>query len=251
MSSLIRMGSCPMCQKGTDTPCFAEYVDGYHCFSCGAHKKLGGTNYAYRPATAATITSFPHDTTNTVAKFSPNVLEWLYSYYVFDAMIRDYRIMYCKDKEDSLVFPVIKDNEIKFWQQRYFPTKRFKTGGNKSEIFYIKHDSNKLVLVEDYISAIRVASFANVICLWGTHMNYDMSNFIDNIDMTNVSVWLDPDAAGQDAAKKIFNRLENKMHYLSGTRAFAIREQRTLTILDTEKQPKQYSDTELKSILGA
>lgn len=250
MSKLVSMGICPYCNKGHNTPCFAEFTNGYHCYSCGRHKHVTDDFYAFKdPRLISQDTKYPL-VSKDINKFSINVLQWLYKYHVFERLIRKYKIFYSKEKEDSLIFNVIKDNKITFWQQRYFPSKRFKTGGNKNELFFISNpQSTKLVLVEDFISAIRVGELANVICLWGTCMNKDVSNFIKNISICDIKIWLDPDIAGQNAAKTVKNNLIRLLKYDNIDKAFAILEQRTVNILTSEKQPKEYTDSEIKTIL--
>lgn len=249
MSMLLSMGSCPFCLGGKNTPCFATYENGYHCFTCGKKKSCNKAEYAFRPLPIQQVAlKIP----NVTCEFSPTVLYWLYKYYVFEDLIKKYGIYYVPRtdfKEESLLFGIYVKGALTFWQQRYFPTKSFSTGGSKDELFVIKHKSNQIVLVEDFISAIRVGEHANVLCLFGVHINSAMSKFIQNLNM-NIVIWLDPDDAGREASANLFNRLSNLLQNCSKYRAFAVREPRTISIIETENQPKDYCDSEIKQLLG-
>jgi DNA primase len=247
------MGSCPFCLNGKSTPCFAIYENGYFCFTCNAKKSCDALEYAFRPSsTQAIALKVP----NITCDFSPNVLQWLYKYYVFEDKIKKYGIYYIPEDgmvSESLLFGTYINKELVFWQRRFFPSKRFITGGDKNTPFLIRsekdtHYSDTIVLVEDFISAIRVGEHANVLCLWGVHINYNMSKLLQNLDM-NILVWLDPDEAGQTAAQELVSKLSKNMHYCSVYRAFAVREPRTISNLETVKQPKDYCDAEIASIL--
>lgn len=250
MSTLISTGACPFCGNGKSTPCFATYENGYFCFTCGAKKSVSENHYSFRTTKLQSVaTQFPTVTCN----FSPSVLQWLYQYYVFEDLISKYNIYYSPESEtssESLIFGVYRENELVFWQQRFFPRKRFVTGGNKNEIFFITNpESDIVVLVEDYISAIRVGEHANALCLWGVHVNYVMSKLLENLNM-NILVWLDPDEAGQTAAQEVNYRLTKSLQNSAKYKAFAVRESRYVSVLETGKQPKEYSDQEIISILG-
>ncbi len=253
---LINMGACPFCGGGNNTPCFATFDNGYHCFTCGKKKSTDRAQYAYRPMlkTINKDLTLPEHTQNT-CEFSPSVLKWLYSYYVYDELIRKYGIAYVPYAKygvfegESLILPVIIDNQVVSFQQRFFPKKQFLTKGDKTSPFMIKcHNSVTLVLVEDYISAVRVGQHANVICLHGVHVLYDVSKLIQNLNM-NIEIWLDPDEAGQTASKELLTKLAKDAHNCAKYRAFAVREPRTITIRSTKLQPKDYSDYEIQQIL--
>ncbi len=258
MSQLISMGSCPFCLSGTNTPCFATYDNGYFCFTCNKRKSTDRAQYAYRPSLISSDKSMtvPKHTQNT-CEFSPSVLKWLYSYYVYDDLIKKYGIAYVpydkygKFEGESLLLPVYVNHELTFYQQRFFPNKQFITKGDKTSPFIIKHRDNltRIVLVEDYISAVRVGQHSNVICLHGVHVHYNVAKLLQYLNM-NVIIWLDPDEAGQTASKAIMSQLVTAMNINNRDRAFAIRDSRSVTIRSTKLQPKDYSNQELKQILG-
>ncbi len=250
MGHLISTGSCPFCNSGNNTPCFATYSDGYKCFSCG--KQKNDAKYDFQQAVIIPKNPQLIQLTSNVCEFSNNVLQWLYNYYIFEKEIKAYNIYYTftKDKtEESLVFyPNVKPDST-FWQQRFFPSKRFLTFGNKQELQIMPNIGSKLiVLVEDYISAIRVNEYANVLCLWGVHVTHHMLKVLQNFDMS-IAIWLDPDRAGREASRLVLSRLNESMHYCSKYKAFANREPRTVAIVETDEQPKNYSGFQIGKIL--
>ncbi len=151
---LVNMGACPFCGGGNNTPCFATYDNGFHCFTCGKKKSTDRAQYAYRPmlATMDKDLTLPEHTQNT-CEFSPSVLKWLYSYYVYDDLIKQYNIAYVpfaefgQFKGESLILPAITDGKLMSYQRRFFPNKQFITKGDKTSPFVIKcHNSVTIVL---------------------------------------------------------------------------------------------------------
>ncbi len=259
MGLLISTGACPFCGNGNNTPCFAQYSDGYKCFSCGVTKTQDTNNYAFRPTmkTCDKKLDVPEHTQN-IREFSPSVLQWLYKYYVYDDLIKKHGISYVKyDKfnqfeGESLLFPQFHEDKLVFYTRRFFPSKQFIIRGDKSTPLIIKcvHNvCNKVVIVEDFISAIRLAEHVHTVCLSGVHMNFSCRKFLESLTY-NVEIWLDPDEAGQEASKIILSQLSKSMQYGSRYRAFQNRESRTIEIRSTALQPKDYSPQELKQILG-
>jgi len=121
------------------------------------------------------------------------VLKWLYGYYVFKDLIRKHRIGYIEAGR-KLLLPIVIDNEIVFAQTRDVPDKHINTEGDK-QLYKIKTGSKRLILVEDYISAIRIGELCDVYCLFGTYIQpHEIKLILDEYNY--VSVWLDGDKAG-------------------------------------------------------
>ncbi len=253
MGTLLSTGSCPFCLSGTKTPCFATYDDGYKCFTCGKIKK---TSYAWKPFLINTPSKgviLPVCTQKT-GLFSFIVLQWLYKYYVFESLIHKYGIAYVPSigkMSESVLLPVIINGVVTSYQQRFFPYKSFITKGDKTKPFMIHNSNfpNEVVLVEDFISAIRLGEHVSTICLFGVHISPIMSTFLENLNM-NIKIWLDPDEVGVKASKELLAKTTKSMLYYANYRAFAVREPRKVSIIATLKQPKDYSDSEIINILG-
>ena len=255
MSNLVSMSSCPHCLGGTKTACFATYTNGYKCFSCGIAKSFDSHRMAimgkaaFKPVTVKSGVYIPKHTRNP-KEFSPGVLKWLYSYYVYDKLIRKHRIGYVGDAGDwgdSLLLPVIKDNEMVFVTRRFFPDKRVLGIGTKQP-YKINNGNKRVILVEDYISAIRVAEYADVWCLFGTYLDRSHVDELLN-NYSEITLWLDGDEAGEKGVKNITKQLNYKIK--DKMRRFPLRYTEGWSILNitTEKDPKAYSPTQIRKLL--
>lgn len=240
---LIETTFCPYCRGGNDTPCFALYDNGYKCFSCGVFKN---SDRSYQE-TKILILSKNIQLGN--VKFTPKLMpldlrKWLMNFYISEELIKTYNIGYT---DNSLVYYI---NETT-WQQRFFPDKKIKSKGINEQIFIASKDctTSTLVIVEDYISAIRVGEFCNCLCLWGTHLSRRTKEVILKT-FNNFVIWLDGDEPGRRAAEKISQSLMSSIKTNMEDRAFAVRESRTVDIILTERDPKCHTNIEIKQILG-
>lgn len=249
MTNLISMSHCPHCDCGHRSACYAEYVDGYKCFSCGVSKSYNNHRMAVMGRTRPTIkkgVNIPQHTRNP-QQFAPSVLKWLYGYYVFDDLVEKHRIGYIQST-NSLIYTVVEDNEIVYGQTRRFPDKYIRTIG-ATKLFKVENGHKHVVIVEDYVSAIRLGELnVDAICLFGTSIQQSEINIILN-KYVDISVWLDNDKAGKDGTKKLiklFNEQieENKLRFpLKYTQEWSI------MVINSENDPKTYSDVELERCL--
>jgi hypothetical protein len=97
-------------------------------------------------------------------------------------------------------------------------------------------DDDRIYIVEDILSAIRISKFVNVGALLGTHLSDFAKNYIAEM-YTDVAVWLDPDAAGVKARSTIARDL---MPIITGV----------LELVVTEKQPKELSDEDIAAMVA-
>ncbi len=126
MGHLLQMTSCPYCLQGNNTPCFAQYSDGYCCFSCGKKSSSSQGQRHYANKELEKELRVPTHSTR-ISEFAPHILEWLYKHYIFEDKIKQYRFGYvpytkftCKSgaqcEGEGLLMPVA-DN---FFQCRFF-----------------------------------------------------------------------------------------------------------------------------------
>lgn len=256
MSNLISIGICPHCDGGHKTGCYAEYADGYKCFSCGISKSYDNHRKAmmgvtsYKPITIGKEMYIPKHTKNP-KEFSPSVLKWLYSYYVYDSLIRKHRIGYVSDTGDwgdSLLLPVVVDNEMVFVTRRFFPNKRVLGIGTKQP-YKINNGHKRVILVEDYISAIRLEEYADVWCLFGTYLD---RQHIDELLETysEITLWLDGDDAGRKGVKNITKQIEYKIK--DKMNRFPLRYNKGWSIVNitSKEDPKFYSPLQIGRLLS-
>jgi len=103
------------------------------------------------------------------------------------------------------------------------------------------HKTNKmLVITEDYLSAYRVHKNTGLssVALLRTSLSDRTLMQIHDLNFENVVIWLDPDEAGIEGAKKAYKKLH---HFLPTTT--------TVAIYGIDKEPKECTPTELASIL--
>lgn len=136
---------------------------------------------------------------------------WLYKAGLSDNDIQNLDIYY-HGATDRVVIPVVKDGDVIFWQARGFDEHRPKYISPRVDRKHIVYECESggpwLTLTEDILSALRVHKAGyNAWSLMGTTLTDEILARIIHGGRT-VSVFLDPDAPGQEAAKKICKRLD-------------------------------------------
>lgn len=261
---ISKSNDCPYCGNDHSNKCFVTYVDGHHCFSCGKGTRKGSEHFAFRDIelkTSDDVLWLPEHTTNP-KEFSVDVLMWLYDYFVFEDLIKKYEIAYCPpqfDKSESLLFPILdSENKVIEYQRRFFPDKSFySTPGVKKCIFVPSIATNSvtnglpkfIVLVEDYISAIRVAKYFPCLCVFGTSLSQNQVTFIIN-NFNGVKIWFDNDEPGYKAAMKNMDRLFNAFSSYLGPMIYKRNSEVEIEVVLSDKQPKEHTNREILDKLG-
>jgi hypothetical protein len=180
--------------------------------------------------------------------FSLPILKWLRSYHVTDDIIYKYHIGETSD--NSLIMPVIDNDTITMFQQRWFNPRRIITHGSKAP-FIAKSgsSSNTIVIVEDFISCIRVGSVVDSYCMFGTSIPIEsLQNIISRYDV--IVVWADGDAPGQLAAKNLRTKLESLATKQSLKRSFSLSSSKDIVNVLTSSDPKYYTNTQIRDIIN-
>ncbi len=245
---------CPSCGSNHKSKPFCVYEDGYHCFSCGVTKHSDRWLSATPTKLSATAPNLEIE--NCVSNFDNFSLEskaWLNKYYMTKKLVDDNTILELHENGSTwLVFPVIEYNNIVFYQKRRMRQRGFFSSGPK-KIAYKQHGGfETLIIVEDFISYCRVGAFFDCVCLHGTSLTKDANYIVHSYN--NIYTWLDNDHSkqsnsGQLAANKICKNLEYHLYLKSVKWGFTILNSEIKNIC-TEHDPKCYSDTEIKQILG-
>ncbi len=240
---------CPKCAKsGKDRSRdnLAVYEDpnedGHsHCFSCGYHvhpttlrmlrNKLNGI------PPICNSNSLSDSAWGATRNIPARPLSWLKGYGITDEEIQEHGIWYDTDK-DLLVFPVYNGEVLVCTNSRYFgpSTKhpKYVTKGRKDHFKFFKapRDTDVLVLVEDYVSAIKVSRHFNCIPLLGSHIPHELVLSLLPTRPT-VRVWLDPD------------KLHSAISQAARVRQWI---SSTATIISS-KDPKDYTDAQIKYLV--
>lgn len=252
MKAIGNSRECPFCGGNHKSRPFCEYEDGYHCFSCGANKR-SERGFSVSTKQRMDIPEWPDAESNPDA-FSIPALTWLAKYYITPELIRQHNIM-CLG--DTLIFPHIKDGALINYQTRNVINRVITTSGEKIPmLLHTQFGSDTLIIVEDFISAINVSKSHNVLCLWGTKLNFEEIKYYTSI-FNKFYVWLDNDHekavnSGQIAALKICKMLQSSIQYINRQYAFNMATSKRVYNITTAEDPKCYTSIEInEAIKGA
>jgi hypothetical protein len=191
MSKFIRHLPCPKCRSRDN---YAEYDDHFFCFGCKYRKNKNDITSVRSRYNQRSSPNLPEDTVNitTTSAIPIEPLQWLLSYGITLQEINDYNISW---NEAQQLLVVMKTPE--YWQARCCGNQKVKylSQGIKPLTFY--GYSDKLVCVEDVLSAIKISRLSPDWCslpLLGCSLSED---FIQRLSgrFKSVVIWLDRDKA--------------------------------------------------------
>lgn len=252
MTFLTSSVNCPSCGLQHKGKPFCTYENGAHCFSCN-YTIFYDHSFTVSNSAVHRVKDFP-EACSDPSKFSIVNLKWLAKYYVDAALIKKYSILETGNR--GLILPYYKDGELVCYQTRWNTEPRLiVSSGVKVPALFAIRESRILVIVEDFISAIRLAEHVHSVCLWGTKVSYEyLKLWFKQYD--NILVWLDNDYtkqtnSGQESAKKICNSLNSILHYTNRRYGFGQLDAKIIKNIIAEQDPKAYSPSELKETIGA
>ena len=237
MSRCIKHGPCPKCRElGNDNrgDNLAIYDDGgAHCFACGYHS-YPNINYRLQPKVHAKPNTnlLPFDFTREIPT---RAWEWLLQY----GLPYSYWKAHCgySPKEERLVFCV--GEPLQFSIGRYVGT-----SGDKPKKWYVWGDCHKhcevigtgekVILVEDLISAHKVAQVTQAIPLFGTKIHKPHLYYLLNTDQ-DIILWLDKDQ--EFNSRKTAIRLQSLIN-------------KEVKVITTDKDPKCLSLDKIQTTLS-
>lgn len=203
---------CPKCAKiGKDNGHnnLGVYSDGHMwCFSC--HYFVSGNKIeGYKARVARVqkdtqperpILGIPIDSNSDIPT---EASEWLFQYELNNNTLIKHHILWSESRE-MLIFPYFIQDTLVAWQGRYFGTNpkigKWHTKGDVEKIVYVLGRKSKtIVLVEDIVSAIKVARIATVSPIFGSHISLLKLKTL-GIFYDKIIIWLDPDKQ-KDAIK--------------------------------------------------
>lgn len=226
---------CPRCrsngkdQRGDN---FAAYEDGGgHCFSCGLHR--WPSHYVPRiEKEDRASTLLPTDATREIPA---NAWKWLLQYGLSYSYWKKY--LWWSEKDSRLVFTV--GEPPNFSTGRYLGTEKkakwFHYGDCHKNPFVIGNvfDTEKVVLVEDLISAHKVGQVVPAIPLFGTNLFPALVPVLRHL-RAPITMWLDKDQE-QHARKRA-----NRLGILTGL---------PVSYVFTDQDPKSLSLQRIKEVL--
>lgn len=250
MKAISNSRDCPNCGSNHKSKPFCVYDNGWHCFSCGASKTID-TGFSIRDSRIKNIREdipeFP-EAYSEFSRFSVEAQLWLTQYDITETDVREYDIYYYPG-DNSLIFAIFDQNMLVFYQKRNMRQRCITTYGNKQPKMFLNNTSNILIIVEDYISAIKVhQSGYNSVCLFGTKVDYALlEQWFILYD--NIIVWLDNDSqkevnSGQEAAKIITDRGNKILKHKYG-----FSECKNIVNVVADQDPKCYLNTEIREFI--
>lgn len=221
--AFIQHHPCPRCNSKDN---LAEYDNGFFCFGCG-YKNLKRDLSLFKPRNTVKV----RDDINLDKNLPKTALKWLLKYNLTEKEMEQFyysheRVIKNEKRHCNLLVLYADSN---YWLARNLDDgaySKYVSSGNKPIIKY--GTGQTLVFVEDIISAIKVGRQFTAIPMLGSKVSQDMWTEAKNYD--KVIVWGDRDKATSNVT--------------SCRRAREVLGKEVRCII-TEKDPKDYSDTEI------
>lgn len=245
---------CPDCGSRTG---YREFDSSTYCHKCHKWTSKGVTGLYKKSDQVIASLVIKDKVVYNVDAFSTDALKWLYQYFVFDEMIRKYKIGYIPATH-RLYFPLYneKDHLVYYITRALIPgdKKYICCSGITSPIYTINNfpDDSDIILVEDFISAIRVAQFMNVLFVQGTGITKDVIKHVYK-NYNRAYTWFDYDLAGKTAVKDFETKMRKYEEDSLESRLYMQKDPLRLIKIrnvETEKDPKCYTNEEIKEILN-
>lgn len=234
-------GECMFCGSSDAGTTYPD--GGYKCYSCQIYI---GPRGSQKPVER--LSQLPR---GYVAEIPFEGLQWLYEANMTDDLIVSNGIGWDKDNK-RVVFPITVENTVVGYTARCFGEEKSYKKYHSIGSFKKKPIAGKgktLVLVEDMLSFMRISQYTSCACLLGTGISYEqLQQFM--VNYATIVVWLDSDKEGQSAAKKIIKKSEKSRISILKYRIWDCSNIATFDNLVTKKDPKGYSNTQLKEILS-
>lgn len=222
------------CDTCGSSDALAQYDNGTYCFSCGKNTRVG---YTCPFIQNTTVKETPHS-----IPIVPGSLVdcFLKQRHFTDELIFQYDLRQTLDGNSLVVSWEDGSIEVRNVNKLLQHLPKYVAIGNKDQFYgYVFCNHIYTIFVEDALSAIRLNSLnINCVALRGTKLSEKMLQTLCQLpDNHKIVTWFDNDEAGFRATKKFLHKLNwcNFKH----------------TNIITEKDPKWYTNTELKEILEA
>lgn len=202
-SVFVRHESCPSCNSRDN---LGVWSDGHKfCFGCGHMVPPDKKGFEYvsrvlnKDMKPKKKPKLPDDASYSLP---PMAMAWLAKYDVFLSDAVKHGIMWSTSRK-SLIFPIRIQNELVFYQERMFEGNvKYLTHGSLEDhipvIRTVPSVLNKgiVIVVEDFISAIRVSERYDCVPLFGSHIHKKLATRLGRMYNT-LGIWLDRDKTQQ------------------------------------------------------
>jgi len=231
LATFLRHEACPNCGSKDN---LGRYDDNSaYCFGCKYTEK----NNKYIPKLdnddSIKIIKLPDDVSTQI---NQKGLDWLDKYNITPQERIRYRMLWSESKE-QLIFPVYnKENELIAWQARNFSdnikNKYFSQGKIHNILYFCGNKQSPIILVEDLLSAIKVARLSSAMPLFGSEASTELLMRLKS-HATSIIVWLDSD------------KWKNSQDIVARSKSIGLPALAIYTHLD----PKEYTTDKIKYFL--
>lgn len=219
----LRHLPCPRCGSKDN---LGEYDDHFFCFGCKYYKTKDDLQSIRLRLAQKEPTDLRDTQIETSEDIPINAKQWLFQYGIKPSEIKDFGITWNEEHE---LLVLLKTPT--YWQARTFGKHKVKymSTGQKPLTFY--GYSDKLVCVEDILSAIKISRLSPEWCalpLLGSHLAENVSERLGR-DFSSVVIWLDRDKA-KDAIQIAKNLKQRGINS---------------SVVISPKDPKEYNEGEI------
>jgi len=234
-SHVIRKEACPECRRiGNDRSGdnLAVYSDGHtYCYRCGHGTGRKSFTTTAKPNPTAIV--LPADVTT---ELPVEARSWLGQYQLARLDLNRNHVMW-SERWSRIIFPYFNEAELLAWQGRYVgddktKAKWFSQGKIHEIIHPVQVTQRKAVLVEDIVSAIKVAKIKGAIPLFGSSISAKQILRLKTV-VDEVWYWLDPDMRAKSVKMA-------RLSELLGLKAH---------VIFSDHDPKEHSHDDIENIL--
>ncbi len=247
MTFMSKRSSCFDCGSSDG---LAVYSDGTYCHACHKQTKSRNLFEEIKQGVQEMKDHLPHVIElpqDLGVSMPPSAEEWLQKYITTEEIET---FSFWSAKYNRICFPYYIRPEgkessemIMCWMRTLEQPTKMKwlfVGDNTIMPFYIKtefhklHNPNRVCLVEDVISGVKVSKYINTIVLGSTVIGPDSPIWQKLSKFDEIVLFLDGDTAGKNGAEKLRNQL--KLLY-------------KVRVIRNTKDPKNYTDAELMDFI--
>lgn len=235
MANYTHHEPCPNCGSKDNLAC---YDDGSKwCFGCRYYIppsgliRLQNKFKSVQDIETKFGINLPDDATY---QLQQNHIDWLAKYSITRQEIILYRLM--SSKEKGLILPIYNKDELVFYINRPMRegmAKSFDNGRKPFVVFTNKKQrvTDKVILVEDYISALKVARFCPAVPLFGSYVSLKAISSL-SVRFSQCRIWLDMDKAKESLRQAL---------------RFSVYFKHRCKSIVTDLDPKEYQDKEIQN----
>ncbi len=221
---------CPDCQASRG---LAQYENSTYCFSCSTYNRIKSLIISESKEENV----YFHVESVITSLLPIKAEEWLKKYCITNRLIEKFNIGWEQCLQRIHVPYIVDKQELFSWNRSINQDVKNKWlfQGDKNIPFWLQsdHDSSKLVIVEDVLSAIRVSDYCDVLALGGTNFNKEMFLNVFKQYKTLVT-FFDGDEAGKSCTQR-FNKRFKLLYNIKN--------------IQTKQDPKNYDPKALEDVL--